>query len=189
MIATTSTYSIKPSAYTRAVMGRWLGRYMLLLVLPVIATAIAAAWRIEMLVVAFMLLLLVYPFALFNVYFRYALTVRAAMNVTPHRVVLSPEGNLFVEYIPDEEHTHAFPPLSIGGSSIVSIGESRGNLVVVYGRDCGDLLLISPAAFEIGAADQANPDRNGEPERLLTRDEFLTRIYENIRGNCVNLQS
>lgn len=174
MTETTAIYSLKPSVYTRAVMGRWLGRYFLLLSLPVLAAAIAGAWRVEMLVVALMLVLLVYPFALFNVYFRYALTPKAAFGVIPHRVAVDPAGNLSVEYSPDEDHPRAMETERIAAGDILSVGQSRGCVAVVYGRGCGDMLLIPLSAFGC--------------EGCMTRDEFLRRMFEIIQRNCVTLR-
>ncbi len=174
----TAIYSLKPSAYTRAVLVRWLGRNLLWLSLPVIAALAASFWRLEMLVLAFMLMLLIYPFALLNVYFRYALTRKAAFEVIPHRIVIAENGNLTVEYIPDEEHPRAVEPIEISAGSLLDIGQSRGNVVVAYGKNCGDLLVIPPEAFS-----------TDENEDSISRDEFINRIYEIIRGNLLILQS
>lgn len=177
---TTEIYCLKPSAYVRQIMARWLGRYRLALLSPV-ATALVfgATADVRFFFVALMLLFLIVPFALSHVYFSYALKPEAAACTGWQRLELDDDGTLRTvrATAPGSEQ-----PASGAGEVIAEVRaeEMRGistsgaSVAVVTGKRHDSLMVIPNEAFS-GDADM--------------KRRFVEYLCAKIEGNRVNLQS
>lgn len=180
MLMTTEIYRLKPSAYVRQIMVRWLWRYWWALLLPVAAMLVlGAAVDVRFIFVALMLLFLIAPFALFHVYFSYALKPEAAASSGWQRLELDDDATLRTvrATAPGSEH-----PDPGAGTVIaeVSVREMRGvttsgaAVAVVTGKRPDSLIVIPDEAFS-GDSDM--------------KRRFVEYLCAKIEGNRVNLQS
>ena len=100
----------KPDTYSRRLALIWLGRNWWLIVLPVAACLIVGMHDWRWLVVAFALLLIVWPGILMIVYFNHALTPEARKAILDKKVVENPDGSLSVTYLPSADPDTPAPP-------------------------------------------------------------------------------
>lgn len=180
MLMTTEIYRLKPSAYVRQIMARWLGRYWWALLSPVVAALVLGATvDVRFFFVALMLLFLIAPFALFHVYFSYALKPEAAASSGWQHLELDDDGTLRTvrATAPGSEH-----PDPDAGDVIAEVrtGNMRGittsgaGVAVVTGKRPDNLMVIPDEAFS-GDADM--------------KRRFVEYLCTKIEGNRVNLQS
>lgn len=178
MTFTTEMFALSPSAYVKAVGRRWL---MPRLWIPIIAVllclALGACVTAAFFYVALMLLFLVYPFMLANVYYAYGLkpgkqgvASKSMLQVTDDALILS----LF-HLPPDDEQAQPrqIAQISVALSDVCDLTQSKTTDVVIYGRKADDLIVIPQDAYP-------------SPE---IRARFHEQIYALIQQKYVNLQS
>lgn len=101
---------ISSATYSRRLATIWLDRHWWLIVIPVAACLIAGMYDWRWLVIAFALLLIVWPGILMIVYFRYALTPEARKAILDKTVVKNPDGSLSITYLPPTDPDAPAPP-------------------------------------------------------------------------------
>lgn len=180
MLMTTEIYRLKPSAYVRQIMARWLGRYWLALLLPVAsALVLGVTADVRFFFVALMLLFLIAPFALFHVYFNYALKPEAAACSGWQRLELDDDGTLRTVRATAPGSEHPAPGAGdviaeVRAGNMKGITTSGAGVAVVTGKHPDSLMVIPDEAFS-GDADM--------------KRRFVEYLCAKIEGNRVNLQS
>lgn len=89
---TTETICYSPGTYARNLVDLWIERNLYWLIIPLLACCFAAFYRWEWLVVMFAIILLVYPFVLFNVFLRYGTKIENMQYIKPFKVKFSPDN-------------------------------------------------------------------------------------------------
>ena len=95
---TTRIYSVGPGRYVARIMSMWLARFGWILVIPFGFCGCMAFFRWEWIVVGMALLLLVYPFVLSFIYFKYGLSPESRRAIQPRRVTID-DTAMTVEYL------------------------------------------------------------------------------------------
>lgn len=180
MLMTTEIYRLKPSVYVRQIMTRWLGRYWWALLLPIaVALVFGATADVRFFLVALMLLFLIVPFALSNVYFSYALKPEAAACCGWQSLELDDDGTLRTVRATAPESEHPDPGAGdviaeVRAEKMMGITTSGASVAVVTGKRLDSLMVIPDEAFS-GNADM--------------KRRFVEYLCAKIEGNRVNLQS
>lgn len=91
-MVSTEIFRVAPSRFVGEYMLTFLYRWGWILVIPLGVCGCLAVNRWEWLVVGLILLLIIYPFVLATVYFRYGLSEEASMFIRPMRVEISRDG-------------------------------------------------------------------------------------------------
>lgn len=170
----TETYRIEPSTYARVVLGRWLSRYWWIGAVPVALAVGFSFWQIEFLIVALILAMLVYPFAVFTVYMNYALTDRARASLLPHVTILDNDKIVEKWDVVDDVPTMLPNVFSLEVNRLNGISQTKNQIILAYGRGVADILIIPVTSFANGASGA---------------ECFVNAVYESYRRNCVNLPS
>ncbi|MDE6396246.1 MAG: hypothetical protein K2K84_03135 [Muribaculaceae bacterium] len=133
----TAPFSVTPSQYIGRVMGYWLSKWGWILLLPFFVCGMLAFIRWEWLIVAFILLLIIYPFILVMLYFTYGLSEEGINTVKPQRIGLI-NNRLIIKYLVRDDETGEFIPSDeklVDLDSIKSVSESdRGVTIRLKGN-------------------------------------------------------
>lgn len=122
-----------PATYSRRLAMIWLERNWWMIVLPVAVCLIAGLYDWRWLVVAFALLLIVWPGIMIIVFYDHALRPEARKAIMDKRVTVNPDGSLTVTYLSASttDTTPPPPPEHIAASDIRQI-EHSGKSTVFY---------------------------------------------------------
>jgi len=141
----TPEFAIAPSVIAAILARQWLGRRWLFFVFPVLAALVAGLFDLRMFIVAFILLLLVWPMALSFVWFSHALEPEAVRSSLPHVLEFDEYGINIVCTASDE---HSVPqPERILWPDITSATQGRGH--IIYKCTGGRHVVVPVSSLDI----------------------------------------
>ena len=128
----TKPFTVTPSQYIGRVMGFWLSKWGWILLFPFFICGMLAFFRWEWLIVAFILLLIIYPFILVMLYFMYGLNQDGVRSVSPRQIQLM-KDKLVVKYLRKNDDTDEFIPYEeteFNLSSLRSVTENDKGITI-----------------------------------------------------------
>lgn len=143
----TPIYRVKPAAYVRMVMRRWLVSFWWVVVLPFFALLAVSVADIRWAFVAAMWICLAAPFVVAWVYIAHGLQWAAEIR-REHRLLLHDDDTVeILNFALDHDgNPSPLPPTVVG--QIVGVTVSRGQVVVASGRAIADFFIIGEEAFD-----------------------------------------
>lgn len=139
---TTDIITVSPSTYARAAIYRLAGRWWWVAVAPMAIFTIASLWDAAYLFAAFIWLLMLLPPALMIAYYSYLLKPEAAAMSRPHRVTITPTGDVTVSFESTDGEPAPRPAIHFPGNRLCSVTEKSDYIELDYRDSTTDLLII-----------------------------------------------
>lgn len=153
---TSEVITVTPATYARAAMARLAGRWWWVAVAPMAMFLVASLWDTAYLFAAFIWLLMLLPPALMIAYYSYLLKPEAASMARPHRVTITPDGQLTVDFEPLDDNTPAnHQAITFPAEKLLNIIERNEHIELNYRDNPIDLLIIPFAALPAPTASHA----------------------------------
>ena len=123
-------FQLTPRAYFRISSGAVLWRWLAWLAVPLLACLVAGCFDLRWWMVGLILLLLVVPFVVFNVYISRLLHPEARRALARQRVTLIPNETLTVTYLPENETESPEQTETIPWTAITGLDLTNGHLIL-----------------------------------------------------------
>lgn len=150
---TTKYFKISSSTYVRHCFSAWAEKWWWTLALPIAVLLILGLKDARYFIIAFALILIVYPGILALLYFNYALRPSAAYALLSRKMIFSDDG-VDIEYAPCDEHP--LPPNShIPIEAISKVEDDGGSINIILSSSKYDVIIVPSNAFAEGEFSKA----------------------------------
>ncbi len=140
MKITTKPYKSKASDYVKEILSQWLGKWWLVIAVPIILQLAMSLHNVLFIFTAFMTIFLLYPPILLFVYYFYALSPNARDFITMKSLVIDDNG-INICFI-DEEDSSITTVKQIDWTEISSIKYTRNQLIFILKSNNYQLLIL-----------------------------------------------
>jgi len=134
-------------------MSMWLARYGWILIIPFGFCGCMAFYRWEWIIVGLVLLLLIYPFILSFIYFKYGLSPESRRAIQPRRLTIADDG-ITIEYFGTHTDNEGHTTYDLerkektNYSEVRSVNQSSEGMTIRLGRHRYDHVFIPVNAFD-----------------------------------------
>lgn len=150
---TTRIYIVSPARYVARIMSMWMTRYGWILIIPFGFCGCMAFFRWEWIVVGLALFLLVYPFILSFMYFKYGLSPESRRAIQPRRITFD-DHDMTIEYYckqtdSEGQTTYVFERKEEKNySEVRNVTQSSEGVTIRLGQHGYDHVFVPADAFD-----------------------------------------
>jgi|GEM_PF-3474283 len=141
----TTVFTVPPSLYHRSLTNRFVGKWGVWLLLPVLACLVVSLWDFRWLFVAFIIPCVVYPMLALLVYYDKMLRPEMRAIVFPQQVAATDSTVTVTYHHADDDDTRPLPAsVSIPTSALTAIDRSKGFLRLTFDSSVTPPVLLIP---------------------------------------------
>lgn len=145
----TQVFKLSPGTVIKQSFELWLMRYGWIFLLPVIACLVGACFRWEWLVVALALCLIIYPFGLMILYFRYGMSDEGILAIKPQKIFFTDSSFTISHYKINEEDgsMREIDHKEIDLCDLKSVNENKKGIILRFKNQPMKFVFIPAEAF------------------------------------------